>query len=267
MNKIIVTGGLGFIGSNLIKFLLLKKFYVINLDNKSYASNVYNLENYKKDKNYKFIKININNTKKLIKIFKKYKPVGIFNLAAHTHVDRSIESPKSFIDNNILATFSLLEALRSYSKINKNYRLVHVSTDEIFGDISKGSVSENFQTNPSSPYAATKAASSHLVGSYIRTFKIKALIVNPTNNYGPNQHPEKLIPKIILNILNDKRLPIYGKGKNKREWTFVLDNCAAIFQVFKKGKIGETYNIGSGEIVSNIEICRLLMNISKKKKN
>ena len=165
-----------------------------------------------------------------------------------------------------MATFNLLEVIRNYSKINKNYKLVHVSTDEIYGDIIKGSANENFQINPSSPYAATKAASSHLVSSYIRTFKLKALIVNPTNNYGPNQHPEKLIPKIIYNILNDKSLPIYGKGRNKREWTFVLDNCAALIEVFKKGKIGETYNIGSGEIVSNINICRLLINISKKKK-
>jgi len=265
MKKIIVTGGLGFIGSNLIHSLLLNKYSVLNLDNKSYSSNEYNAINYKKYKNYKFIKVDLNNKKKLIEIFKKYKPRGIFNLAAHTHVDRSIEDPKSFINNNILATYNLLDALRTYSQINKDYRLIHVSTDEIYGDILKGSVNESFQTKPSSPYAATKAASNHLVSSYIRTFRIKAIIANTSNNYGPKQHPEKLIPKIIYNILNGKNLPIYGKGKNKREWIFVKDNCEALIKLFKKGKLGEIYNIGSGKTVSNLRICKLLIDISKKK--
>ena len=267
MKKILVTGGLGFIGSNLIRLLLLKKFKVINIDNKSYSSSSYNTKNFKNDINYQFIKVDINNKKKLIQIFKKFKPDGIFNLAASTHVDRSIENQISFINNNILGTYNLLEALRNYSKINKNYRLIHVSTDEIYGDISKGSVKENSQVKPSSPYAATKAASNHLVSSYIKTFKLKALIVNPTNNYGPNQHPEKLIPKIIYNILNNKKLPIYGKGKNKREWIFVSDNCEALIAVYKNGKIGESYNIGSGKIISNLAICKLLMNIAKKNKS
>jgi dTDP-glucose 4,6-dehydratase len=263
MHKIIVTGGLGFIGSNLIDLLISKKFKVINVDKVTYSSNFYNTREYIKNKNYKFIKCDLNNKSKLSKIIFKYKPTGIFNLAAETHVDRSIDSPKNFINSNIVGVFNLLEIFREYSKKNKKTRLVHISTDEVYGDILRGRTHENFPYKPSSPYAASKAAADHLVSSYVRTYKIPALITNCSNNYGPKQHPEKLIPKLIYNILNNKSLPIYGNGKNSREWIYVKDHCEAIVRVFQKGKIGEFYNIGSNKNLNNLEICKALIKIAK----
>ena len=260
MKKIIVTGGLGFIGSNLIEFLIRKNFFVINIDNASYASNTYNTIKFLKRKNYKFIKCNIGN-KKILNILKKYNPVCIFNLAAETHVDRSIDNPKNFIQNNILEVFNLLENFRIFASKRK-IKLIQVSTDEVFGDILKGRATEEYSYKPSSPYAASKAASDHLVRSYIRTYKIPAIITNCSNNYGPKQHPEKLIPKLIYNILNNKALPIYGDGRNSREWIFVDDHCNALFRVFKKGKIGEFYNIGSNKNNSNLEITKKLLSIA-----
>jgi dTDP-glucose 4,6-dehydratase len=262
MQRIIITGGLGFIGSNLIRLLLEKKFYVINLDKISYSSNFYNTKEFKKNKNYKFIKCNINN-KNLKKIFLKYKPACIFNLAAETHVDRSIDGPKDFIDTNIVGTFNLLENFKQFSSKYKKTRLIHISTDEVYGDILTGRSNENYPYKPSSPYAASKASSDHLVYSYIRTYKIPALVTNCSNNYGPRQHPEKLIPKLIYNILNNKNLPIYGKGLNSREWIYVDDHCEALIKVFKKGRIGEFYNIGSNKNFNNIEITKALIKISK----
>jgi len=263
MKKIIVTGGLGFIGSNLIKLLIQKKFKVINIDKVSYASNFYNVKNFKKNKNYKFIKCNINNQSKVLSILKKYRPIGIFNLAAETHVDRSIDGPRAFIENNINATFKLLEAIRKFSKIKKNFKLIHVSTDEVYGDVLKGRTNEEYPYKPSSPYAASKASSDHLVGSYIRTYNLNAIVTNCSNNYGPRQHPEKLIPKLIYNILKNKSLPIYGKGLNSREWIFVDDHCEALIKVFQKGKKGEFYNIGSNKNLNNIQISKSLLKISK----
>ena len=264
MKKIIVTGGLGFIGSNLIKILLKKDFFIINIDRVSYASSFYNTREFNKSNNYKFIKCNINNSKRLFSIFKKFKPEGIFNLAAETHVDRSIDGPHPFITNNINGTFSLLECFRKYSKIKKNSKLIHISTDEVYGDVLKGRSHENHPYKPSSPYAASKASSDHLVFSYVRTFNLNCIITNCSNNYGPRQHPEKLIPKLIYNILNNKPLPIYGNGKNYREWIYVDDHCEALIKVLKKGKKGEFYNIGSNINLNNIEISNLLLKIAKK---
>ena len=265
MQNIIVTGGLGFIGSNLIKTLIKKKYNVINLDKITYASNFYNVREFKNIKKYKFVKCDINNRKKLLSVLNKYNPIGVFNLAAETHVDRSIDGPKAFIDNNINGTFSLLESIRKYSKKKKNFRLLHVSTDEVYGDILSGRSKENNSYKPSSPYAASKASSDHLVSSYIRTYNINAVITNCSNNYGPHQHPEKLIPKLIYNIINNKNLPIYGKGLNSREWIFVDDHCEALIKVFRKGKKGEFYNIGSNKNLKNIEITNELIKIAKKK--
>ncbi len=265
MNKnIIVTGGLGFIGSNLIELLIEKKYYVINVDKVSYSSNFYNTKNLKNKKKYKFLRCDINNQKKLKKLFKTYKPIGVFNLAAETHVDRSIDGPKEFINSNINGVFNLLEVFKSYYKTNKNTLLIHVSTDEVYGDVLKGRSNENYPYKPSSPYAASKASSDHLVYSYIRTYKIPAIITNCSNNYGPRQHPEKLIPKLIYNMLNNKELPIYGLGNNSREWIYVLDHCRALIKVFEKGRIGEFYNIGSNKNLKNIQIAKKLLNIAKK---
>ena len=262
MKKIIVTGGLGFIGSNLIDLLLRKNFYVINIDKATYSSNFYNVKEFKNSKRYKYIKLDIKD-KKINYIFQKYKPVGIFNLAAETHVDRSIDNPDSFIQSNIVGVYNLLESFKSYSKKNKS-KLIHISTDEVYGDILSGRSHEEYPYQPSSPYAASKAASDHLVSSYIRTYNLPAMITNCSNNYGPKQHPEKLIPKLIYNIMNNKPLPIYGKGTNSREWIYVKDHCEALIKVFTKGKIGEFYNIGSNKNLNNLQVTRELLKGSKK---
>ena len=265
MHRVLVTGGLGFIGSNLIKLLIKQKYNVINIDKISYSSNFYNTKEFKKNKKYKFIKCDIQNKKKILQILNKYKPLGIFNLAAETHVDRSIDGPQNFIYSNILGVFNLLESFKKYYKKNKNIKLIHISTDEVFGDVLKGRSKETNSYNPSSPYAASKASSDHLVSSYIRTYKIPAIITNCSNNYGPKQHPEKLIPKLIYNILNNRKLPIYGKGKNSREWIYVSDHCEALLKIYKKGKIGQFYNIGSSQNLTNLEITKKLLNVAKSK--
>jgi dTDP-glucose 4,6-dehydratase len=261
MKKIIVTGGLGFIGSNLIDLLIRKNYYVINIDKVTYSSNFYNVQEYKKSKYYKFLKCDIKD-KKIKGILFRYKPVAIFNLAAETHVDRSIDNPENFIQSNIVGVYNLLECFKEYVKSHKS-KLIHISTDEVYGDILSGRSSENYPYQPSSPYAASKASSDHLVSSYVRTYKIPAMITNCSNNYGPKQHPEKLIPKLIYNILNNKPLPIYGKGTNSREWIYVKDHCEALLKVFMKGKIGEFYNIGSNKNLNNIQVSKELINVSK----
>jgi dTDP-glucose 4,6-dehydratase len=262
MKKIIVTGGLGFIGSNLIDLLIKKNFFVINIDKATYSSNFYNVKEFEKSKKYKFIKLDIKN-KKFKNILFRFKPSGIFNLAAETHVDRSIDNPDSFIQSNIVGVYNLLENFKNFSKTNKS-KLIHISTDEVYGDILNGRSHEKYPYQPSSPYAASKAASDHLVSSYVRTYKIPAIVTNCSNNYGPKQHPEKLIPKLIYNILNNKPLPIYGKGTNSREWIYVKDHCEALIKVFQKGKIGEFYNIGSNKNLNNLEVCKILIKVSKK---
>ena len=261
MKKILVTGGLGFIGSNLIELLLKKKYFVINIDKVSYSSNFYNVKEFKKTQNYKFIKCDIND-KKIKDIFFKFKPNVIFNLAAETHVDRSIDNPSNFIKSNILGVYNLLECFKQFSKKNKS-KLIHISTDEVYGDVLKGRSDESYSYNPSSPYAASKASSDHLVSSYVKTYKIPAIITNCSNNFGPKQHPEKLIPKLIYNILNNISLPIYGKGTNSREWIYVKDHCEALFKIFSKGKIGEFYNIGSNKNLNNLQVTRELLKNSK----
>ena len=264
MKKIIVTGGLGFIGSNLIDLLIKKKFKVINIDKVSYSSNFYNVKEHIGSKYYKFCKIDINDQYKVLKVLKKEKPIAIFNLAAETHVDRSIDDPYSFIKSNILGTFNLLESIKKYYKNEKKVKFIHVSTDEVYGDVLKGRSKENSPYQPSSPYAATKASSDHLVYSYYRTYGLPVVITNCSNNYGPKQHPEKLIPKLIYNILNNIDLPIYGDGKNKREWIFVEDHCNALFKIFKEGKIGEFYNIGSNDDFDNLSVSKKLLALQKK---
>jgi len=263
--NIIVTGGLGFIGSNLIELLLEKNFRIINLDKISYSSNFYNTKNLKNNKNYRFYKCDLNNFKKLDSIINKFKPSCIFNLAAETHVDRSIDNPENFIKSNIVGVYNLLQSFKKYSKKFNRSKLIHISTDEVYGNIIRGRSDEKTAYKPSSPYAASKASSDHLVYSYIRTYNIPAIITNCSNNFGPKQHPEKLIPKIIYNIINKKKLPLYGDGLNSREWIYVKDHCEALIKVFRKGKVGEFYNIGSNKNLNNIQICGALLKIMKRK--
>ena len=266
MKKIIVTGGNGFIGSNLVNFLLIKKYFVINIDKNKYSNGSYLLKN-NKNKNYRFYKLDINSNK-IFKIIERHKPVAIFNLAAETHVDRSIETPKDFIHSNILGTFNILEQLRKYkNKYKKNLRLVHISTDEVYGDIKNGSRSnESSSYKPSSPYSASKASADHLIKSYVRTYQLDAVISNCCNNFGPGQFPEKLIPTLIFNILNNRPLPIYGRGKNSREWIYVDDHCSGLLAIFKKGNTGQSYNIGTNNNVDNLNLTKILLKIVKEKK-
>ena len=266
MEKIIITGGNGFIGSNLINFLLRKKFFIINIDKNAYSKKSYLLRDIK-NVNYKFYKLDIN-SKKIGNILSKYKPDAIFNLAAETHVDRSIDSPKDFINTNIIGTFNILEQIRNYEKkYKKKIRLIHISTDEVYGDIKKKYRSnEESPYQPSSPYSASKASSDHLIKSYSRTYNIDAVISNCCNNFGPGQFPEKLIPTLIFNILNNSSLPIYGKGINSREWIYVEDHCSGLFDIYKKGKSGESYNIGTGNDYNNLNLTKLLLKVVKDKK-
>ena len=266
MKKVIVTGGYGFIGSNLISVLIKKKYHVINIDKCFYSSNIYNLTDLRL-KNYNFFKIDLNEKSKIFEILKKYKPSVIFNLAAETHVDRSIDGPGPFIRSNINGVYNLLEATRKYIKnTNNKIKFIHVSTDEVYGDMGKTNkkAKENSPYRPSSPYAASKASSDHLIKSYIRTYKFPAIISNCSNNYGPKQFPEKLIPKIIYNILNKKQIPIYSKGLNSREWIYVEDHCRALELLSRRGKIGNNYNIGTKNNLTNLNLTKLIIKIVKK---
>ena len=260
MKTIIITGGLGFIGSNLVNILSKKKYFIINIDKITYASNLNNISD--NIKNYKFYKQDINNQNFIKKILEKYNPSLIFNVAAETHVDRSIDSPRQFIDSNVYGVFNLLETIKKYKK---KIKFIHVSTDEVYGDIKKNKKSiESDSYNPSSPYAASKASGDLLIKSYVRTYKIPAIITNCCNNYGPNQYPEKLIPTIIYKIINQKPIPIYGNGKNIREWIYVEDHCNALIEISEKGILGENYNIGSGIELNNIEITKKIISSFKE---
>ena len=260
MKTIIITGGLGFIGSNLVNILSKKKYFIINIDKITYASNLNNISD--NIKNYKFYKQDINNQNFIKKILEKYNPSLIFNVAAETHVDRSIDSPRQFMDSNVYGVFNLLETIKKYKK---KIKFIHVSTDEVYGDIKKNKKSiESDSYNPSSPYAASKASGDLLIKSYVRTYKIPAIITNCCNNYGPNQYPEKLIPTIIYKIINQKPIPIYGNGKNIREWIYVEDHCNALIEISEKGILGENYNIGSGIELNNIEITKKIISCFKE---
>ena len=267
---IVVTGGAGFIGSNFIlKWLRSSKENILNVDNLSYAANLRNLEVIESDPRYSFIKTDIQNQNEITEIIKEFKPRAILNFAAESHVDRSIEGPESFINTNILGTYSLLEASLNYwneldESDKKIFRFFHISTDEVFGSLNldEKKSTENSSYKPNSPYSASKAASDHLVRAWHHTFKLPTLVSNCTNNYGPHQHEEKLIPLVITKALKNENLPIYGDGKNIRDWLYVEDHCEAIMKILESGKPGETYNIGGNCEKSNLEvvdeICKIL---------
>jgi len=267
--KIFVTGGLGFIGSNFISMQIDKhKNEILNFDKLTYAANVNNLLKYKKNKLYNFVQGDIVDSKKILKILNSYKPDCIINFAAESHVDRSIDGPKEFINTNIIGTYELLNATLKYYELNykeneNHFRFIHVSTDEVYGSLGKqGYFKENTPYNPSSPYSASKASSDHLVRAWNLTFNLPTIITNCSNNYGPFQFPEKLIPLMIINCMKHNNLPIYGDGKNIRDWLYVADHCDALYSVILNGKNGETYNIGGNQEKNNLEIvsaiCKIL---------
>ena len=273
---IIVTGGAGFIGSNFI-LRWLEKFdeNILNIDNLSYAADLNNLKDIEHNLNYSFKKLNIQNQDEITTLILESKPRAILNFAAESHVDRSIEGPENFINSNIVGTYSLLEASLQYwnslgEKEKDNFRFFHISTDEVFGSLNMRDEksTEESPYRPNSPYSASKAASDHLVRAWHHTFELPTLISNCTNNYGPHQHQEKLIPLIITNALENKNLPIYGDGKNIRDWLYVEDHCEAIIKILENGKPGETYNIGGSCEKNNLEvvneICKILDSIKPK---
>ncbi len=257
----IVTGGSGFIGSNFVRYMI--KFgdvRIVNLDKLTYAANLDSLKDIAKHPYYSFVKGDIGDRALVTDLLREYHPDGVINFAAESHVDRSIDRPEDFIQTNVLGTFELLEAIRGYwngqkTDMKDNFRFLHVSTDEVYGSLGDdGFFTENTPYAPNSPYSASKAASDHLVRAYYHTYGLPTLTTNCSNNYGPFQFPEKLIPLMILNALDYKPLPVYGDGQNIRDWLYVLDHCEAIRTVIEHGQLGETYNIGGKNEKSNLEV-------------
>jgi len=267
--KLLITGGAGFIGSAIIRHIIDNTNHsVVNVDKLTYAGNLESLESIENDARYAFEQVDICDANEIKRVFDKYQPDMVMHLAAESHVDRSIDGPGEFIQTNIVGTYVLLEEARSYwlgLEDNKkdSFRFHHVSTDEVYGDLegTDDLFTEETSYAPSSPYSAAKASSDHLVRAWQRTFKLPTLITNCSNNYGPYQFPEKLIPLIILNALEGKDLPIYGNGKQIRDWLYVDDHARALLHVALTGKVGETYNIGGHNELENIEVVKIVCNI------
>lgn len=263
---ILITGGAGFIGSNFVlDWLAQSDERIVNLDKLTYAGNLHNLSSLSKDPRHIFVQGDIGDTKLVSQILAQYQPRAIINLAAESHVDRSIHGPEDFIQTNILGTFRLLEAVRAYwneleSIAQQNFRFIHISTDEVYGSLTQNepAFTEEHRYKPNSPYSASKASSDHLVRAYHQTYGLPVLTTNCSNNYGPFQFPEKLIPLIIVNALAGKSLPVYGDGQQIRDWLFVTDHCSAIRRVLEAGVPGETYNIGGWNEKPNIEIVQTI---------
>jgi dTDP-glucose 4,6-dehydratase len=266
---ILITGGAGFIGSHVVRWFVqhYTNYSILNLDNLTYAGNLENLRDIENCKNYSFIKGDIANPVNVDEIFLNYKPDAVIHLAAESHVDRSIMDPLSFLHTNITGTANLLNACRkTWKEPFQNNLFLHISTDEVFGSLGKeGYFTESTRYDPRSPYSASKAGSDHIVKAYYHTYKIPVIISNCSNNYGPNQFPEKLIPLAINNIRNNRPVPVYGKGENIRDWLFVVDHAMAIDLLFRKGNQGETYNIGGNNEWRNIDLIHLLCDIMDQK--
>lgn len=261
--KIVVTGGAGFIGSNFLNLLVPRhpEHTFINVDALTYAANLKNLVSIDKLSNYAFERVDIADFDAVDALFKKHMPDLVVHFAAESHVDRSIKGPRAFLKANVEGTFNLLEACRAHWPVGQGL-FHHVSTDEVYGSLGEsGYFTEETRYDPSSPYSASKAASDHLVRAYARTFKLQTKITNCSNNYGPLQFPEKLIPLMISNLLERKPLPVYGKGENVRDWLYVTDHCEAIWRVIEKGAVGETYNIGGHNELKNIDVVKRLIQI------
>jgi len=262
MHTILLTGGAGFIGSHLTRLFVSKypDYKIINLDNLTYAGNLENLRDIENEPNYRFVKGDITDLGFLRKLFEEHKFTAVLHCAAESHVDRSITDPLAFITTNVLGTGALLQAAREAWKDNmENKIFYHISTDEVYGSLGEtGFFTEETAYDPRSPYSASKAASDHIVRAFYHTYKLPVKLSNCSNNYGPYHFPEKLIPLCINNILNNKPLPIYGKGENVRDWLYVEDHVRAIDVVFHKGKVGETYNIGGHNEWKNIDLVKEL---------
>jgi len=265
MKSILVTGGAGFIGSHLVRLLVNKypEYHIVNMDVLTYAGNLENLKDIEAKENYTFVKCDICDFKKVKQIFEDYKIDSVIHLAAESHVDRSIEDPFSFAQTNVMGTLSLLQAAKSYWNENFNNKLFyHVSTDEVYGSLDEeGFFTETTKYDPHSPYSASKASSDHFVRAFYDTYGMPVVISNCSNNYGSHQFPEKLIPLFINNIVNNKPLPVYGKGENVRDWLFVNDHAVAIDVILHKGKLGETYNIGGFNEWKNIDLTKVMIKI------
>lgn len=266
--RLIVTGGAGFIGSAVIRFLIRKSgFRVLNLDKLTYAGNLESLAECAGHPNYEFVHGDICDSRLVSRVFSEFQPDAVMHLAAESHVDRSIDGPADFIHTNIVGTAALLEVARAYwsdlpEARKRGFRFHHVSTDEVFGTLgSDGLFSEATPYNPSSPYSASKAASDHLVRAWHRTYQLPVVVTNCSNNYGPYQFPEKLIPLMILNCIENKPLPVYGSGQQVRDWLYVDDHASALVAVLTSGELGETYNIGGHNEVANIEVVRTICDI------
>ncbi|WP_369048793.1 dTDP-glucose 4,6-dehydratase [Tenacibaculum sp. UWU-22] len=262
MKNILITGGAGFIGSHVVRLFVNKypDYKIINLDKLTYAGNLENLKDLESKPNYTFIKADICDSKTIDKVFKEYKIDSVIHLAAESHVDRSIKDPFSFAKTNVLGTLNLLQAAKNNWVEDVNKLFYHISTDEVYGSLNdSGFFTENTPYDPHSPYSASKAASDHFVRAFSNTYKLPIVISNCSNNYGPNQFPEKLIPLFINNICNNKPLPIYGKGENVRDWLYVEDHAKAIDTIFHKGKFGETYNVGGFNEWKNIDLIKVLI--------
>lgn len=265
MRKILVTGGAGFIGSHLVRLLVNKyeDYHIINIDALTYAANLENLKDVERKNNYSFVKCNICDTKNVYDVFEEHKVDSVIHLAAESHVDRSILDPLSFAKTNVMGTLSLLHVAKKYWDKNFSNKLFyHISTDEVYGSLDeKGFFTEDTPYKPHSPYSASKASSDHFVRAFSDTYGLPIIISNCSNNYGSHQFPEKLIPLFINNIINNKPLPVYGKGENVRDWLYVNDHARAIDVIFHNGKLGETYNIGGFNEWKNIDLIKLIIKI------
>lgn len=265
--RVLITGGAGFIGSNLVRLMVRDGHEVLNVDKLTYAGNLNSLQDVSTEANYRFVQIDIADAGATREVIHSFQPNGVMHLAAESHVDRSIEGPAAFVETNIVGTLNLLQGSLEYwrnapTEKKERFRFLHVSTDEVYGSLgTSGLFTETSPYDPHSPYSATKASSDHLVRAWFHTYRLPTMVTNCSNNYGPYQFPEKLIPVVILKAIRGESIPVYGKGENVRDWLYVVDHCEALKTVLNAGKPGATYNIGGNNEVKNIDLVNLLCSI------